>query len=363
MAVQATVNTMQAAVLVDEGDPGTAIEVRSELIPDTALGGVRVRLTHAALNHLDVWIRKGMPSVPKPRIMGADGAGVLDDAAPTAAMFLRARGLDLGDRVLVDPGIACGACRPCALGDTALCDNFQVLGEHLAGTHAQYVRVPVENVHRIPPHLDDGHAAALTLAFATAWRMLFTRAQLKPGERVVVWGASSGVGTAALQLCAAAGIETLATTRSHDKVEELTALGASRVVVTDGDAEAWGARFVGAAKEFTLGDGVDVVFDHLGSIAWKPSMQVMRKGGRYVTCGATSGANPPAQVTRLFWKQLAMLGSTMASRSDVAAMLAFVTEHRITPRVDRTFALHDVGEAHRYLEASQQIGKVVLDVR
>jgi NADPH:quinone reductase-like Zn-dependent oxidoreductase len=277
--------------------------------------------------------------------------------------FLQTRGLALGDRVLIDPSVVCGACRPCTLGDTALCDHFQVLGENLPGTHAQYVHVPVENVHAIPAHLDDSHASALTLAFATAWRMLYARARLLPGERVVVWGASSGVGTAALQLCSAAGIETLATTRSGEKVDELTALGANTVVVTDGDERDWLPRFTDAAHAFTGGDGVDVVFDHLGQVAWKPSMQVMRKGGRYVTCGVTSGANPPAQITRLFWKQLSMLGSTLASRTDVAQMLAFVSEHRITPRVDTVFALEDIAAAHRYLEASEQIGKVVLDVR
>lgn len=353
--------TMRAAVLVAEGDPHDAIVVRDEQVPSVDAGGVRVRLTHASLNHLDLWIRTGMPSVPKPRIMGADGVGVIDDASLTSSMFLRARGFAIGDRVVLDPGIACDGCAGCATGDSALCDRFQVLGEHVAGTHAGAVIVPAANVHRVPAHLDDAQAAALMLAFGTAWRMLFTRAQARPGDHVIVWGASSGVGSAALQLCAAAGIRTLATTRGEHKVQELRDLGADEVVVT-GTGEDAGRAVTVAAAAWTAGRGVDVAFDHLGDAAWLPSMRALRKGGRYVTCGATTGAMPAANITRLFWKQLSMLGSTMASRDDMAAMLAFVAEHRITPRVDRVFTLDEIADAHCYLEASSQVGKVVLDV-
>ena len=353
--------TMRAAVLVAEGDPDDAIVVRDEPLPSTEAGGVRVRLSHASLNHLDMWIRKGMPSVPKPRILGADGVGVIDDASLTASMFLRARGIQVGDRVVVDPGIACDGCAACATGDTALCDRFQVLGEHVAGTHAGWVVVPATNVHHVPPHLDDAQAGSFMLVFGTAWRMLFTRAQARPSERVLVWGASSGVGSAALQLCRAAGLRTIATTRSQDKVDELRELGADEVVVT-GTGDDAARRVTDAVAAWTDGVGVDIAFDHLGDAAWVASMRALRKGGRYVTCGATTGAMPPAQITRLFWKQLSMLGSTMASRDDMSAMLALVTEHCIVPRVDRVFPLAEVADAHRYLEASSQVGTVVLDV-
>jgi len=353
--------TMQAAVLVDEGAPATALVVRDEPVPLPGPGEVRVRVAFAALNHLDLWIRKGMPSVPKPRITGADAVGTIDAAGSDAAVALAERGLVVGDRVVLDPGASCGACRACRRGETSLCPAFRVLGEHVAGTHAQYVVAPASAVHAAPAHLSDPEAAALVLVFATAWRMLFTRAGTEPGERVLVWGASSGVGTAALQLCRAAGIETLATTRGDDKVEELRALGADAVVVTGTEDDA-GARVVAAVGETWGEDGADVAFDHLGAAAWKPSMQALRRGGRYVTCGATTGANPPAQVTRLFWKQLSMLGSTMASQHDVADMLAFVAEHRIVPRVDRTFDLADIAAAHAYLEQGTQVGKVVLRI-
>jgi NADPH:quinone reductase-like Zn-dependent oxidoreductase len=353
--------TMRAAVLIDEGEPERALRVRDEPLPEPGVTQVRVRVASASLNHLDVWIRKGLPSVPKPRITGADAVGIVDAVGPGAADLLAARGLDVGDRVVVDPGAGCGACRACDAGEVSLCAQFHVLGEHVAGTHAEAVVVDATQVHRAPDHLDDDAAAALLLTFGTAWRMLFTRARLQPGERVLVWGASSGVGTAALQLCAAAGIETIATTRSEDKSEELRALGASHVVVT-GSGDDLGDRVVEAVEQVTGGEGVDVAFDHLGKVAWEPSMLALRRGGRYVTCGATTGPMPRAFITRLFWKQLDMLGSTMASRRDVDELLRFVRQHRITPRVDRTFDLAEIAAAHRHLESAAQVGKVVLRV-
>lgn len=352
---------MRAAVLVDEGAPETALQVRGEPIPEPGPGQVRIAVSHASLNHLDVWIRRGLPSVPKPRIMGADASGHVDLVGADAAALLTVRGISLGDRVVLDPGSSCGACRACARGESSLCPSYRMLGEHVAGTHAEFVVVDATSVHRAPEHLDDASAAALTLTFATAWRMLFSRAQVAPDERVLVWGASSGVGSAALQLCAAAGIETVATTRGADKSDELRALGADHVVVT-GSNEDLGDQVVTAVAELTGGAGVDVAFDHLGKVAWEPSMRALRRGGRYVTCGATTGAMPGAAITRLFWKQLSMLGSTMASRTDVEQMLTFVTQHGIVPRVDRVFELSAIAEAHRYLEAAHQVGKVVLRV-
>lgn len=357
----ATTHTMRAAVLVDEGDPDTALVVRDEPLPEPGIGEVRVRIRVAALNHLDVWIRKGLPSVPKPRITGADGMGVVDELGPGAAQVLERRRISVGDRVVVDPGASCGACRACADGDTSLCPSFRVLGEHVAGTLAEAVLVPATALHAVPEHLDDEAAAALLLTFGTAWRMLFTRARVRAHERVLVWGASSGVGTAALQLCRAAGIETIATTRAADKVDALRELGADHVVVT-GEGDSFGDPVLALVDELTDGAGVEVAFDHLGKVAWEPSMLALARGGRYVTCGASTGPMPRAFITRLFWKQLSMLGSTMASRSDVEDLLAFVRRHRIAPRVDSRFALDDIAAAHRHLESAAQVGKVVVRV-
>jgi NADPH2:quinone reductase len=359
-----TLTHMHAVVLVAEGSPDMALELQQVPVPTPASGEVRIRVRAASLNHLDVWIRQGLPSVPKPRITGADALGVVDligdDAAKRA---LAARGIKHGDRVLLNPGASCGNCTACERGDTVLCDAFRVLGEHVNGTHAQYVVVPAGSVHPAPTHLADAEAAALGLVFATAWRRLFTRAQVRAeaNENVLVWGASSGVGSAALQLCAAAGITTIATTRSAKKAEALRELGATHVIVTSSDSDL-SSHVVRSVRDVTAGVGCDVVFDHLGEIAWRPSMEALRRGGRYVTCGASTGANPPAGITRLFWKQLSMLGSTMASESDMEAMLSFVSQHTISPRVDRCFSLQHIADAHDYLESAHQVGKVVLDL-
>ncbi len=341
-------NTMQAVVLRQEGAPDV-LRVEDVALPVAGPGEVRVQLNHAALNHLDVWIRKGMPSVPKPRVMGADGAGVIDQVGTGVTPEL------IGARVLLDPSVTCGSCRHCRAGDSVYCDDFRVLGEHLAGTHAQFVVVPAGNAHPVPAHLDDVHAAALPLAFATAWRMIMTRAQARPGERMMIWGASAGVGCAAIQIAAAYGLETIATSRSADKLERLRELGATHVVNTE-DTDV-----VGVVRSLWP-DGADIVFDHLGDVAWKPSMTVLGKGGRFVTCGATTGAQPPAQITRLFWKGLSILGSTMASQEDVRQMLRFVEVHRINPHVDTVMGMSDIVRAHEHLESAGQIGKVVLDI-
>jgi NADPH:quinone reductase-like Zn-dependent oxidoreductase len=341
-------STMRAVVLEEEGGPEVLV-VRDVPVPEPDAGQVRIRLSKAALNHLDVWIRKGMPSVDKPRIMGADGCGVVDAIGAGVDPGL------VGQRVLIDPSITCGQCRYCLSGESAMCDRLNVLGEHSAGTHAQYVVVPAINVHVVPGHLDDAAAAALPLTFCTAWRMIRTRAQAQPGERMLVWGASAGVGCAAIQLAQAMGIETIATSRSDDKLTVLRELGATHVINSERE------DVVEACGRITGGDGVDVVFDHLGDVAWKPSMFALARGGRFVTCGATTGAAPKALITRIFWKQLTILGSTMASKRDFEEMLRFVSFHQIVPRVDRTFPLEQISAAHEWLESAGQVGKVVLD--
>ena len=342
-------SAMRAVVLRSEGSPDV-LHVEQMPLPKPGVGEVRIRLHAAAINHLDLWIRKGLPSVPKPRIMGADGAGIIDAVGP---------GVDpkmMGLSVVIDPSITCGRCRSCLSGNTVYCDSFSVLGEHRAGTHAEYVVVPDVNVHPMPAHLSFAEAAALPLAFATAWRMIMTRAQARPGERMLIWGASAGVGCAAVQIGAAYGLETIVTSRSADKLAVLRELGATHTIDTSTE------DVVSRVRAITGDAGVEIVFDHLGDVAWKPSMSALGKGGRFVTCGATTGPNPGAQITRIFWKGLSVLGSTMASKQDVSDMLRFVDTHQITPRVDHIFDLDDIVTAHEHVESSSQVGKVVLSI-
>lgn len=341
--------TMRAVVLRTEGAPDV-LHVETSPLPHPGNGEVRIRVHAAAINHLDLWIRKGMPSVPKPRIMGADGAGVIDAVGVGVDPKL------VGSKVVIDPSITCGRCRACMAGNTVYCDTFSVLGEHRAGTHAEYVVVPDVNVHPVPAHMSMMDAAALPLAFATAWRMIMHRAQARPGERMLIWGASAGVGCAAVQIGAAYGLETIVTSRSADKLATLRELGATHTIDSSTD------DVVSRVRALTDGAGVEIVFDHLGDVSWKPSMTVLAKGGRFVTCGATTGPNPGAQITRIFWKGLSVLGSTMASKQDVRDMLRFVDVHRITPHVDRIFPLEDIAAAHAHVESSSQVGKVVLSI-
>jgi zinc-binding alcohol dehydrogenase/oxidoreductase len=324
---------MRAVRIHEDGGPEVLV-VEDVPDPAPAAGEVLIALRAASLNHLDVWLRQGLPSVPKPRILGADGAGTV------AALGDGATGFEVGDRVLLNPGLDDGA---------------RIVGEHMDGTHAELIAIPAEYVHPIPEGLSFEEAAAFPLVFATAYRMLSTRARLQEGEWVLVWGVGSGVGTAALAIAKALGGRVLATSMDDAKLEGALELGADAVVRTDADVLA-------KVRELTAGAGIDIVVEHIGEATWKSSLQVARTGGRIVVCGATSGPNPPAQLHRIFWKQLSILGSTMGTRADFAAVLDLVATGRAKPVVDRVYPLDEVRAAHEHLESGAQLGKIVLSI-
>jgi len=303
--------------------------------PVPGQGEVLVRLRAASLNHLDIWIRRGQPSVPKPRILGADGAGVV------AALGGGVDGFAEGDAVVLNPGLDDGA---------------RIVGEHMDGTHAELIAVPAAYLHPKPENLSYEEAAAFPLVFETAYRMLSTRARLSEGEWVLVWGVGSGVGSAALTIAKALGGQVVATSSSDEKLERARELGADVVVNHEsGDV-------VGAVKEATGGRGADVVVEHVGEATWQRSLQAAAPGGRVTVCGATSGPNPPASLHRIFWKQLSILGSTMGTRADFAGVYELVASGRAVPLVDRVFPLEEAAAAHEYLEGGRQLGKVVLSI-
>ena len=293
--------------------------------PSPSEGEVLVRLRAAALNHIDLWVRKGQPSVPKPRILGSDGAG---------------ERVDTGERVVINPGLEDGAL---------------IVGEHMDGTDAELIAVPADYVHPIPDGLSFEEAAAFPLVFETAYRMLVTRARLEPGEWVLVWGIGGGVGSAALTIAKAVGARVLATSSSDGKLRRAQELGADAVVNhATGDVRAAVAEATGA--------GADVVVEHVGEATWKTSLAAARPGGRIVVCGATTGANPPAQLHRIWWKQLDVLGSTMGTREDFAGAYELVASGRAQPVVDEVFPLEQARSAHERLEAGEQLGKIVLAI-
>ena len=324
---------MRAVRIHEDGGPEV---LRYEEAPDPSPGPgeVLLSLRAASLNHLDVWLRRGLPSVAKPRILGADGAGVV------ASLGEGVHGVEVGDAVVLNPGLD---------------DGKHIVGEHMDGTHAELIAVPAEYVHPLPDGMSFEEAAAFPLVFATAYRMLATRAEVREGEWVLVWGIGAGVATASLAIAKALGARVLATSTSDEKLARAKELGADEVVRTDEDV-------VAAARELTDGAGVDIVVEHVGEATWKSSLQAVRVGGRVTVCGATSGPNPPAMLHRVFWKQLSILGSTMGTREDFAAVYELVSSGRARPVVDRVYPITEVAAAHERLESGDQLGKIVLTI-
>ena len=326
------------AVRIHE-DGGPEVLVLEE-VPDAqpAPGEVLVRLRASALNHLDVWIRKGLPSVPKPRILGADGAGVV------AALGAGVTGFELGQPVVINPGVEAGN------------GSIHVIGEHGDGTNAQLIAVPAANVYPIPGDLSFEEAAAFPLVFETAYRMLVTRAKLQPDEWVLLWGIGSGVSTAGLAIAKALGARTIVTSSSDAKLARAAGLGADATVNhRDGDVKA-------AVLEATGGRGADVVVEHVGEATWRTSLDVAAREGRIAVCGATSGPNPPAALHRVWWKQLTILGSTMGTRADFEGAYSLIAAGRARPVVDEVVPLEQIQAAHARLEAGEQLGKIVLAI-
>jgi NADPH:quinone reductase-like Zn-dependent oxidoreductase len=332
-----SVPRVQAVRIHEDGGPEVLVlEEAPDPVP--APGEVLIRLRASALNHLDVWIRRGLPSVPKPRILGADGAGVVE------ALGEGVSGLELGQRVVINPGVEAGD------------GSIHVIGEHGDGTNAQLIAVPATNVYPIPDGLSFEEAAAFPLVFETAYRMLVTRARLEPGEWVLLWGIGSGVSTAGLAIAKALGARTIVTSSSDDKLARARELGADATVNhADGDVKA-------AVKEATGGHGADVVVEHVGEATWRTSLDVAAREGRIAVCGATSGPNPPAALHRVWWKQLTILGSTMGRKADFEGAYELVASGRARPVVDEVVPLAEIRAAHARLEAGEQLGKIVLSI-
>jgi zinc-binding alcohol dehydrogenase/oxidoreductase len=317
---------VQAIRIHEDGGPEV---LRLEEVPDPvpAEGEVLVELRAASLNHLDVWIRKGLPSVPKPRILGADGAGVL-------------AGTD--ERVVINPAIVRHG-------------KMQILGETTDGTHAELIAVPREAVHPIPHDLSFEEAAAFPLVFETAYRMLVPRARLQAGEWVLIWGIGGGVALAAMSLAKALGAKVVVTSSSDAKLDRAKELGADAAVNhSTGDVVAF-------VKEVT-GGGAHVVVDDVGEATWRRTLDAARPEGRIVVCGATTGPNPPAALHRVWWKQLSILGSTMGMPDDFQGAYDLIAAGAARPVVDSVFPLAEARAAHERLEAGEQLGKIVLSI-
>jgi NADPH:quinone reductase-like Zn-dependent oxidoreductase len=328
------------------------VEYRTDLaVPEPPAGWVRVRISSAALNHLDLWTVRGLPgvSITPNWVLGCDGTGVIDIAAENS-------GLKEGDRVIINAGINTVEDEYTARGEHPLSPGFRVLGEHLPGTFCEYVCVPARNVRVIPAHIPDDIAAAYTLATLTAWRMCVTRAQVREGDDVLIWGIGGGVALAALQICKARGAHVRVTSSSDDKLARAQALGADDVI---------NHRGVDVGKEIrarTGKRGVNVIIDSVGSATWSQSLGALGRGGRLVTCGGTSGPLLETDVRKLFWNQWTLMGSTMGSDAEFSAITDELIAGRLTAVVDSHFALADGRAALERLESGAQFGKVVVRV-
>ena len=313
---------------------------------------VLVRIRAAALNRLDLFVMDGLPGVrnPFPHIMGGDGAGTI------VTVGTGVTGWQPGERVMVNPGLSCYRCDNCLDGEHSLCETYRLLGEHLPGTAAEYVVVPSRNLGRIPPAMSWAQAAAFSLATLTAWRMLITRAGLKPGETVLIWGIGGGVSIAALQIAKLTGARVIVTSSSDDKLARARELGADEGlnhVSTDIGAE---------VRRLTARRGVEVVVDNVGEKTWERSLRCLGRRGRLVTCGGTTGPMVLTDVRKLFWYQWSILGSTMGNYREYQEIVRLAGQGKLWPVVDSVLPLEAGAAAFDRLARGEQMGKLVLEV-
>jgi NADPH:quinone reductase-like Zn-dependent oxidoreductase len=343
---------MRAALFRRHGGP-EVMEVAEVPDPTPGPGEVLVRVRAAALNHIDLWLRRGLPAlkVPLPHVPGGDVCGVV------AGLGAGARGVKEGDRVVVNPGISCGRCLRCLSGEDNLCPDYHLIGEHSWGGEAELLAVPAVNVALAPAGPDDTTLAAVPIVYLTAWQMVIDKARVRPGETVLVLAAGSGVGVAALQIAKLEGARVIAAASSQEKLARARALGADETVLS-GEPDALAAEL----KRLTGRRGVDVVIEHSGAPTFPYLVRACAKGGRIVTCGATGGHDAAVDLRYVFWRQLSLLGSTMAPKGRLLTILELVAAGKLAPVVDRVFPLSEIADAHRALEGRSVFGKIVLQI-
>jgi NADPH:quinone reductase-like Zn-dependent oxidoreductase len=324
--------------------------LRYEDVPEPVLleDEVLIRVRACALNHLDLWLRKGVGSVPLPHINGSDVAGEV------VRVGKNVEGIAEGQRVVLAPMVYCGQCRFCTSGQQNQCRTFSVLGNRVSGGNCELLAARRDTVIPIPDSLSFQQAACLPLVFVTAWHMLVTRAGIHPGQKILVWGANSGVGSAAIQIAKLFGAEVIATAGSEAKLARARELGADFTV------HHYQEKVSAAVKRYTHGEMVDIVFEHPGQATWEESMKSLKPGGTIVTCGATSGPKVEIDLRFLYSRQLSYLGSYMGTMGDLHSALEHAFHGRLKPVMDRTFPLAEARAAHELMEQSEMFGKIVL---
>ena len=340
---------MKAVQFSEHGDRDV-IEYGDFPDPEIESDEVLVDIKAGGLNYLDVWTRRGMPilDLDFPHIPGSDGAGVVSEVGDDVTRF------EVGDHVAVTAGKYCGKCEFCRDGQESMCVSYHLIGEHIRGVHSELAAVPEKNLVAVPEHVDWETAASASLVFQTAWRMLISRGELGPSESVLVLGASGGVGHAAVQIADHVGAEVYATASTDEKLQYAEECGADHVINYEDD------DFAAEIRDLTGKRGVDMVVDHIGEATYPDSLKSLAKGGRIVTCGATTGPNPGAGLDRIFWNQLSVIGSTMATPGEIDDVLPLVWDGTFESHVRASLPMSEADRAHEMLENREGFGSVVV---
>ncbi|MDR7544218.1 MAG: zinc-binding dehydrogenase [Armatimonadota bacterium] len=329
-------------------------ELVLEDAPEPTVGptDVLVSIRAVALNHIDLWVRGGLPRLRLtfPHILGADVAGVV------AAVGEAVRGVQPGDEVILSPGVSCGQCAACTAGDDTLCETYSILGEHIPGGYAERIAVPGINVLPKPARLSFEEAAAVPLVFLTAWNMLVTHGRITAQDTVLIWGAGSGVGSAAVQIARMHGATVIATAGAPWKLERTRELGADHVINHARQ------NVYEEVRALTGRRGVDIVVDHVGAATWETSLKSLAKGGRLVTCGATAGAEATTDIRYIYARQLAILGTWLGAKREMRQVLRHVEAGRLRPVIHTVMPLAQAADAHGIMERREHFGKIVLVV-
>ncbi len=339
------------AIRIHEHGGYEVLKVEDVMMPAIEANEVLINVAAAALNHLDLWVRQGIPGVSLPQIMGSEASGIIVEVGEVAHDRYH---FEKGDEVFTVPIRTCGHCFHCLSGEENLCDEFAIPGENEEGVQAEYIAVPADFVFKKPKNLNWEETAAFPLAGMTAYHMLSTKAQVRPEHRVLIYGASSGVGSSAIQIAKAFGASVITTAGSAEKAELALKLGADHVIRYD-------QQSVGqAVKDWTAGQGVDIVIEHTGESTWADTLRAVRRGGKIVTCGATTGPHVKIDLRALFIKQQQIIGSTMGTRRDLIDLIALIERNKFKPIISKVFPFEQVAEAHRFLQEGKAFGKVVL---
>src|SRR6059036_804916 len=342
---------MKAVVFDRHGGPEV---LRSEDVPEPApaRGDVVIEVKAASINHIDIFLRRGMPGikVPMPKIIGSDAAGIIREIEPDVS------GLEAGQRVTINPGVSCGRCEFCVAGFGGQCTSYAMVGENRDGAYAELVAVPAHIVLPIPDSVSFEEAAAAPLVFLTAWSMMVTKGNIRPGEDVLILGAGAGVGTAAIQITKMTGCRVFATASTDEKLERARKLGADFLINYKTE------EFDKKIRELTSKRGVDVVVDYIGADTWVRSLRSARRGGRVLTCRATTGFAPQTDLRQIFFRQLQIIGTTMGSHREFLDVMKCVFRGQLKPVIDRVLPLSEARKGHELIEARAVFGKIVLRV-